>query len=233
MKKYFTISLIVLIFGLWMNLYGAHNISDDAIDTIGQEGIPELIEAAESTDPQDDELRIKAIQRLGQLKAKESLDVIVDILSTKRFERGGKEIYNWKLKVVSANTLADIGDERAVPYLADIVWKDPDLLVKRAAVQALGKMGEMSRKRTVLEILHSELIGTRDNAYASDICEALGKIGDKSSFVYLLRVTQGPYLNYVKEMAQKSIAMTKWEKASVLDEGQGGSTNASVSQYKK
>lgn len=217
MGKQYRMGLVIFFLLSWASFYGAHNVTEDAIDTIGTDGIPELMEAARSSSPEDDEIRIKAIKRLGELKAKEALDFMIEILDTRRLVAGGKEIYNWRLKVVSAKALADIGDEKAVNYLAGMLRKDSDTTVKRAAAQALGLMGETARKRGVLDVMHSELERTRDNALASDLSEALGKIGDKSSFVYLLRVTQGPYLNYVKETAQKGIAMTKWDKPSVYE----------------
>lgn len=206
------------------SLFAAHNISEDAIDTVGVEGIPQLIEAIRSSDPGDDEIRIKAVRRLGELKAKESTDMILEILDTTRIYAGGKEIFNWRLKVAACKALADIGDERASVRLVNILRQDNDLTVKRAAAQALGLLAENARKREVLDVMHAELERTRDNALVADICEALGKIGDKGSFVFLLRVTQGPYLNYVKEVAQKSIAMTRWENASVY-EVTNGQTN--------
>jgi hypothetical protein len=226
MRKIFRLGLLAFLMISWMNLYAAHNITEDSIDSLGPESIPELIDAARSTDPTYDDVRIKAIKKLGDLKAKEAQDFIIEILETKRTIAGRTEVFNWRLKVVAAKALADIGDVKAVNYLAGMLRKDTDQTVKRAAAQALGLMGETARKKGVLGVMHAELESSMDNALVSDLCEALGKIGDKSSFVYLLRVTQGPYLNYVKETAQKSIAMTKWDKPSVMDEEGAGSTNA-------
>ena len=61
---------------------------------------------------------------------------------------------------------------------------------------------------------------TKDNSLAYDICEALGKINDTSSFVHLLRITQGRFLNTVKAKAQESIAAIDWKKKSVFEDGQ-------------
>ena len=232
MAKWFGTLLISLLFISGMKCYAAHNITEDAVESIGPEGIAELIEAARSMAPEDDEVRIKAIKRLGELKAKEATDILIEVLETRRMSSGGREIYNWRLKVVAAKALADINDPKAVYFLASMLRKDTDVTVKRAAAQALGLMGETARKKGVLEVMHAELDRTRDNALVSDLCEALGKIGDKSSFVYLLRVTQGPYLNYVKETAQKGIASTKWDKPSVF-ESDGGTNESSVSKYNK
>lgn len=235
MKKYMWVLFVIFFLFSGMNLYAAHNYTEESVDNLGPEAISNLIEVAESLAPEDDDIRIRAIKRLGELKAKEALDVLIEVLDTKRTVAGGKEVYNWRLKVMAAKSLAEINDERALIYLVSMLRKDSDVTVKRAAAQALGLMGETARKRNILEVMHTELDKTRDNALVSDLCEALGKIGDKSSFVYLLRVTQGPYLNYVKEMAQKSIAMTKWEKPSVYEESSGSKSNSSesVSKYNK
>ncbi len=209
--------------------YGAHNITEDAVSTVGPDGIPQLIEVIRSSDPADDDIRVKAMKRLGELKAKEATDMLIEMLETKRLVLGGKEIYNWKLKVEAAKALAAIGDDRAAVYLVEMLRYEDDNTVRRAASQALGDMGEAARKMTVLDVMHTELEGARDNGLVADLCDALGKIGDKASFVYLLRVTQGPWLNFVKETAQKSIGMIKWDKASVYGEENTANTASSTS----
>lgn len=219
MKKVLVLTFIFFISSL---IYSVHNVPTDAFETAGPEAIPQLIEAAESEDPSDIEIKIKAIQRLGELKAKEAVPVLINCLGygseTILKEGGGKKIYNWKVRVVSAKALAQINDEAAVHPLAKRAFADEDVIVRRAAVQALGLMGEKARTKEVLTFLHDMLEKTKDNALAADICETLGKIGDKSSFVHLLRVTQGNFLNYVKKIAQESIAKTKWDVSSVFEE---------------
>jgi hypothetical protein len=208
--------------------YGAHNISVDAISTIGQDGIPQLIDVVRSTDPADDDIRVRAMKRLGELKAKESVDMLVEMLETKRFVSGGMEINNWRLKVEAAKSLAEIGDPRADSYLTEMLRYDVDTTVRRAAAQALGDLGETARTKPVLDVMHNQLEGAKDNGLVQDLSEALGKIGDKASFVYLLRVTQGPWLNSVKDTAQKSIGMLKWDKPSIY-ESQNATADSSSS----
>lgn len=232
MRKY-SVILISLSFLFYSGLfYGAHNITEDAVETVGPDGIPQLIDVIRSTDPADDDIRIKAMKRLGELKAKESTDMLIEMLETKRLVMGGKEIYNYKLKVAAAKALADIGDERASVYLVEMLRYDNDTTVKRAAARALGEMGEAARKKTVLEIMDTELEAAQDNALVNDICDAMGRIGDKSCFVYLLRVTQGPWLNFVKQTAQKAIEMIKWDKPSVYDEENASASSSSAPKPK-
>ncbi len=224
------ILLLVLSFLFSSGLfYGAHNITEDAVSTVGPDGIPQLIDVIRSTDPADDEIRMKAMQRLGELKAKEATDMLIEMLQTKRLVLGGEEIYNWRVKVEAAKALSAIGDEKASTYLVEMLRYENDDIVKRGIAQALGDMGEAARKKPVLDVMHSQLEIARDNGLVADLCYALGKIGDKSSFVYLLRVTQGPWLNYVKETGQKAITMIKWDKASVFEEENAASESSSTS----
>lgn len=228
MKKYAYFSfLLMLAFFITSNNFAATNTTNlDAIDQVGPEGIPQLIEVIRSTDPEDDEARLRAIKRLGELKAKEAIDMLIEVLETRRLLAGGREVYNWKLKVYAAKSLAQSGDPKAAFYIAKMLRKERDIVVKRAASQALGLMGENARTRSVLDIMHAELEAARDNGLANDLSEALGKIGDKSSFAYLLKVTQGKYLNYVKDTAQKAIANIKWNVPSVYEEKETSSTEA-------
>ncbi len=241
MRKSAWYIVVLSFFVVQMNLFAAHNVPSDAFTSAGPEAIPQLIEAAESEDPADMDLKIKAIKRLGELKAKEALPVIISSLGYGSEiivrEGGGRKYYTWQVRVIAAKALAQIGDVRAVNSLAKRVLKDEEVTVRRASVQALGLMGEKARTKDVLLFLYSVLEKNRDNALAADICDALGKIGDKSSFVPLLRVTQGSYLNYVKDLAQKGIAKIKWNQPSVFDEdqkteskgnGEKGTTKAST-----
>lgn len=215
MKRFliFTVVFVSLIFS---SVYGAHNVPTDPFASAGPEAIPELIKTAELLGDENTELRKKAIRRLGQLKAKEAIPIIILALEGVYYQGGKAQDY--EVQIVSARALAEIGDKEAVKPLSKAVYRrENNSTIKRAAVQALGLMGETARTKSTLNYLHMVLERTRDNGLAADISESLGKIGDKSSFVPLLRVTQGNYLNFVKEKAQKAIAKLKWDKDSVLD----------------
>jgi HEAT repeat protein len=222
MKRNLILLTGIILVGLSVRVYAAHNIPTDPFTSAGPDAIPQLMEMAASDDPSDMDLRIRAIQRLGELKSAEAVPIIIDSLGYGSEaiirQAGGARVFTWRVRVVSAKALAEIGDERAIAPLSRRVWYDEDNTVRRAAVQALGLMGEAARRKETLEFLHSILERTQDNALAADICEALGKIGDKASFVPLLRVTQGRFLNYTKEQAQKGIAQLKWHLPSVFDD---------------
>jgi len=227
MRKHIVAALFFIVGGV---LFAAHNITEEYINSLGAESIDQLIVAAGLQDPEDVPIKIKAIMRLGELKAKEAVPVLLDALgygSETIIRVGGtRKIYTYQVRLVAAKALAQINDERAVKALATRAYQDEDMIVKRAAVQALGLMGNKAKDKYVLTILYDLLDKTPDNALVADICEALGKIGDKSAFVYLLRVTQGPYLNSVKEVAQKSITQIKWNEPNVFESdkksGEGG-----------
>ncbi|NPV02484.1 MAG: HEAT repeat domain-containing protein [Brevinematales bacterium] len=204
--------------------YGAHNVATDAIDpidTIGPEGIPKLMEVAKSQDLDDMEIKIKAIQRLGKLKAVEAVPILIDALGygseTIILQGGTKKEYPWKVRVVAALALAEIGSADAVEALVVRAFEDEEPTVKKAAVQALASLGPKAKTKKVLTYLFDMLEKTKDNSLAYDICIALGKIGDKSAFVHLLRVTQGGFLTVVKEKAEEAIKNLNWQEGSVFD----------------
>ncbi|URA09510.1 HEAT repeat domain-containing protein [Thermospira aquatica] len=234
MRNRIVSAFLLLIVG-WV--FAAHNVTEEYINSLGAESIDQLMVAAALEDPNDVPIKIKAILRLGELKAKEAVPVLIDALgygSETIIRVGGtRKIYTYQVRLVAAKALAQIGDERAVHALASRAYQDEDPIVKRAAVQALGLMGNKAKDKYVLTVLYDLLDKTPDNALVADICEALGKIGDKSSFVYLLRVTQGPYLNSVKEVAQKSITQIKWNEPNVFETDKSGGGSGTQTPYTK
>jgi HEAT repeat protein len=224
MKGKWLVWVIALIMTGVLSGYGAHNVATDAIDpidTIGPEGIPKLIEVAKSQDLDDVEIKIKAIQRLGKLKAVEAIPILIDALGygseTIILQGGTKKEYPWKVRVVAALALAEIGSADAVDALIIRAYEDEEPTVKKAAVQALASLGPKAKNKKVLTYLFDMLEKTKDNSLAYDICIALGKIGDKSAFVHLLRVTQGGFLTVVKEKAEEAIKNLNWQEGSAFD----------------
>jgi HEAT repeat protein len=224
MKGKWLVWVTALIFTGILSVYGAHNVATekiDPIDTIGPEGIPKLMEVAKSQDLDDVEIKIKAIQRLGKLKAVEALPILIDALGygseTIILQGGTKKEYPWKVRVVAALALAEIGSADAVDALIIRAYEDEESTVKKAAVQALAALGPKAKTKKVLTYLFDMLEKTKDNSLAYDICIALGKIGDKSAFVHLLRVTQGGFLTVVKEKAEEAIKNLNWQEGSAFD----------------
>ncbi len=223
MKTKLVLFVTLLLTGVATLSFSAHNVTTDPFSSAGEEAIPQLMEAAAQMDPTFIEMKIQAIQRLGELGAEEAVPILIEALGygsqTVLSIGGTMRLYPWKVRVVAAKALADIGDARAVHPLAERAWdRDEEVTVKRAAVQALGLLGETAKTKEVLNFLFNILETTRDNGLAADVCDTLGLIGDKSAFVPLLRVTQGDFLNYVKERAQIAISKLQWNEPSVYDQ---------------
>ena len=226
-KNAFLLAGCLLVVLFWNTGFAGHNeaVIDD-FKSLNSNALPQLIEMAGSEDPGDEVNRINAIKRIAELAAeganvKNAVPTILACLeygSSTRVATGDTKLYPWEVRFQSAGALGIIKDERAVNPLVKQAFIDEEVMVRRMSIQALGKLGEASRTTTVLDRLYDMLERVKDQALAADICETLGMIGDKSAFVYLLRVTQGDYLKYVKEKAQAAIKKLDWNKKSVYEQ---------------
>jgi HEAT repeat protein len=209
---------LVLVLLLFLSAwgYGAHNTESDAIDTAGPEGIPMLMEFAKLAEPKDVDTRVKAIARLGELKAEQAVPVIVDALACGRETLVENKDPYWKVRISSSYALAGIGTDNVVDPLKEAARLDRNVMVQRAAIQSLGKLGEKARKELVLVNLFKLLEQTQDNGLANDICWALGQIGDKKAFPYLMKIDQRQFLEIVKQTAKTAISELKFDKPSAV-----------------
>jgi HEAT repeat protein len=196
--------------------YGAHNTEGDAIDTAGPEAIPMLMEFAKFTEPKDVDQRAKAIAKLGELKAEQAVPVIIEALACGRETLVQNKDPFWKVRINSAYALANIGVDSVVDPLKEAARLDRNVVVQRAAIQSLGKLGEKARTELVLVNLFKLLEQTGDNGLANDICWALGKIGDKKAFPYLMKIDQRQFLEIVKQTAKTAISELKFDKPSAI-----------------
>jgi HEAT repeat protein len=115
--------------------------SDDPAERIeGVRGLSEsndpkaieyLIGAANDT---DDRVRVKAIDTLGHLKAKEAVPVFVQKLFLRDTDQATKA------RLLAA--LGKIGDDRATSPLVDLLSRDSDRAIHGTAVYALGEIGD-------------------------------------------------------------------------------------------
>lgn len=115
--------------------------SDDPAERI--EGVRGL---SESTDPKaveyligavndpDERVRVKAIDALGQLKAKDAVPLFVQ----KLFLRDTDQAQKARILVA----LGKIGDTRATSPIVDILSRDVDRPIRGNAVYALGEIGD-------------------------------------------------------------------------------------------
>lgn len=115
--------------------------SDDPAERI--EGVRNL---SESTDPKaieyligasndpDERVRVKAIDALGHLKAKDAVPVFVQKLFLRDTDQATKA------RLLAA--LGKIGDDRATSPLVDLLARDSDRAIRGNAVYALGEIGD-------------------------------------------------------------------------------------------
>ncbi|OQD58857.1 hypothetical protein MBBAR_7c00290 [Methanobrevibacter arboriphilus JCM 13429 = DSM 1125] len=114
----------------------------------------------------DDEFVQEEALGLLEFRSEESLDPLIEVLSTKGT--------NKNIKMSSAKLLGIIGDEKAIdPLIATL--KDNNKLVRREASTALSRMGDKAVD-PLIAILDDDDWRVRGAA-----AWALGKIGDKNA----------------------------------------------------
>jgi len=106
---------------------GVRNLSEST----DPKAIEYLIGAANDT---DERVRVKAINTLGQLKAKDAVSLFVQKLFLRDTDR------STKAHILAA--LGKIGDERATSPLLDLLSRDVDKPIQGNAVYALGEIGD-------------------------------------------------------------------------------------------
>jgi hypothetical protein len=79
-KLVFNVSMLLAVAAT--TSFAAHNVTPDPFSSAGEEAIPQLIEAAEKLDPDFIEMKIQAIQRLGELGAEEAVPVLIEALGS-------------------------------------------------------------------------------------------------------------------------------------------------------
>ncbi|MFN4180209.1 MAG: HEAT repeat domain-containing protein [Armatimonadota bacterium] len=96
-----------------------------ALENIGKEAIPAIMEGAKSP-----ATRLRSFRLLGRLKAEQSVPLLIDGLNDRKPE----------IRAIAAWALGEIGDQRAIPALQRAL-DDKETEVRREAVVALGKLG--------------------------------------------------------------------------------------------
>ena len=107
----------------------------EGVRGLAESGDPKAIEylIGAANDP-DDRVRVKAIDSLGQLKAKDAVPLFVQ----KLFLRDTDE--PTKARILAA--LGKIGDDRATNPLVDFLSRDADKPIRGHAIYALGEIGD-------------------------------------------------------------------------------------------
>jgi hypothetical protein len=123
----------------------------EGVRGLAESGDPKAIEylIGAASDP-DDRVRVKAIDTLGQLKAKEAVPLFVQKLFLRDTDQATKA------RILVA--LGKIGDERATDPILDLLSRDVDRPIRGNAVYALGEIGD---PRAVPEL--EKLAGATDD----------------------------------------------------------------------
>jgi len=186
-----------------------------ALGKIGEPAVEPLISALKDNNP---EVRSSAVSALGTIRSKLSVEPVINLLS------------DTENKVVEEAVIAlgRIKDERGVEPLVSVAENSNDLHVRKAALKALGDMGDkrgtdilimllgndylrnsaasalgdMGDERTVEPLLL--LLNHNDEETRKLAAEALGKLKDKKAVKPLCDLLKDPD-SYVRETAVKAL----------------------------
>jgi HEAT repeat protein len=137
----------------------------EAIQNLGELTDPKAVESivGAASDP-DMRIRVKAIDTLGVMKAKDATPLLVQQLFMRDTDLGTK-------RHILA-TLGRIGDERATPSLVTFLARDVDPAARGNAIFALGDIGD----RSALPALEKVAKDTEDDNVRGLAQEAIRKI---------------------------------------------------------
>ena len=137
----------------------------DAVRSLGEVNDPKATEylVAAASDP-DMRVRVKAIDTLGQIRAKDATPLLIQQLFMRDTDLGTKR------RILA--TLGKIGDERAAAPILDFLSRDVDVAARGNAIFALGDIGD----RSALPALQTLTTNTQDDNLRGLAQEAIRKI---------------------------------------------------------
>jgi HEAT repeat protein len=140
----------------------------EAIQGFGQITDPKATEylVAAASDP-DMRIRVKAIDTLGQVKAKEATTLLIQQLFMRDTDLGTKR------RILAA--LGKIGDPRATGPIVDFLSRDVDPTIRGNAIYALGDIGD----RAALPALEGIAKNGSDPGLRAVAANAIRKINEK------------------------------------------------------
>lgn len=140
----------------------------EGIRGLGEANDPKATEAlvTAASDP-DMAIRVKAIDTLGQIKAKEATSLLVQQLFMRDTDLGTKR------RILAA--LGKIGDERATKPIIDFLARDVDPAIRGNAIYALGDIGD----RSAVPTLESLAKNSDDASLRAVATEAIRRINQK------------------------------------------------------
>jgi HEAT repeat protein len=120
----------------------------------------------------------------------------------------GLKYKDWRVRKKAAIALGDIKDPTALPYLCNALC-DVSISVKRAAVTALGEIGDAGAVRSLVDILKEK---EQDSRLRQNAAIALGMIGNPNAVPSLLANLNDPKW-YVRQDIVNALARIKDESA--------------------
>ncbi|MFX0061307.1 MAG: HEAT repeat domain-containing protein [Candidatus Hermodarchaeota archaeon] len=109
-------------------------------------------------------VKIRLIEALGMMKAKEARHLILNFLNDR----------NWKIRRSAIEALEEIGDPNIGNILIRILKNDKEPFVRAAVANIIGRNGSKQWNRELSEIFENE----RDEEVRLCIAEALNDLGD-------------------------------------------------------
>ncbi|MFX1533796.1 MAG: HEAT repeat domain-containing protein [Promethearchaeota archaeon] len=109
-------------------------------------------------------VKIRLIEALGMLKAKEARHLILNSLKDR----------NWKIRRSAIEALEEIGDPNIGNILIKVLKNDKESFVRATAANAIGRNGSQQWNHELSEIFENE----RDEEVKLSIAEALNILGD-------------------------------------------------------
>lgn len=189
----------------------------DVVPLEDSEDLVELIEDDEIKAP----IKAKAVARLGQLYADEKqkgeayVEGFINTMN-KVFVDDYDPVVRRAACTSTANFRTSKHAEKAIEVLTNPLVNDVDYLVVVACAKALGTFKSHKSKATVA-ILKRMRVEVRKNTTKTDdyatmmaMVQALGNLGDKKSYIPLMKVLQSRHPSNIKRMAHTAIDMIEW-----------------------
>jgi len=171
------------------------------------EVITALVDAAQRG---DDEVKAKSLEALARMGDQDAAPVFAKFIKYgSQNITAGKDASkdnSWLIRAHCAVGFARIKDKANAPLLRQSLGREKNDTVQKAMIFALGEMEDAESVPLIINLMEI----SRDDTLIIECVQALGKIGDKSCFLPLLKVSTGQYLPITKEEAVKALKKIKW-----------------------
>ncbi len=172
------------------------------------------------------DMKKAAIKRLGDLKSKEAIDILICVMTygwaperfDKKYMAGKKKLVpelDEDVRAEAALALGKLKDPENIPFISNTILVDRNSIVKQNCLKALGLIRKKECVEHIIKAIKYELSLTKnqvDNNVVKAAIEALGDIGHKDGFIILIEITQNEKLEYdTKKAALKTLEKIRWE----------------------